>query len=478
MRVQLKPGETNSELIRNLQQRNIAMLPYQPSSLRRIQRQNAPNGGALFDALLLLQQEDLQLDRQIWSLVEESGDMSFPFILEIVMHADTDAIWLKLHSEIAGEHFLRQVLASFDALLSHTANYPQSRALDFSAAMKELPETNPVDNTIYEATASATTQVNGYHDIDEQLSNVESLIADIMMQLRPEASIRIYRDTTIFQLGLDSINAVQIAARLRKKGYNISSADILEAASIDQIAAVCESNSQKPEPTVAFDLEAFDHRYRTSLCSANAIDEATIEAVRPCTPTQSGILSQFLRSDRRMYFNSMQFAIENGVDIAKLKEAWATVQKMHEMLRTGFVETDDPQIPFVMVTYRPDAVWLPWNSVHLPARSPTPGASQDKLDLSKPPWGVAVSSAKNTTTLELSMLHALYDAHSLETMMQDVHTLLRDEEPSPTIAPSQAISKILAMSRNEESRRFWNELASDLCPTRFPDMRVHFNDSE
>ncbi|KAK5238177.1 hypothetical protein LTR47_001270 [Exophiala xenobiotica] len=478
MRVQLKPGETNSELIRNLQQRNIAMLPYQPSSLRRIQRQNAPNGGALFDALLLLQQEDLQLDRQIWSLVEESGDMSFPFILEIVMHADTDAICLKLHSEIAGEHFLRKVLASFDALLSHTANYPQSRALDFSTATKELPETNPVDNTIYEATASATTQVNGYHDVDEQLSNVESLIVDIMMQLRPKASVRIYRDTTIFQLGLDSINAVQIAARLRKKGYNISGADILEAASIDQIAEVCESNSQKPEPTVAFDLEAFDHRYRTSLCSANAIDEATIEAVRPCTPTQSGILSQFLRSDRRMYFNSMQFAIENGVDIAKLKEAWATVQKMHEMLRTGFVETDDPQIPFVMVTYRPDAVWLPWNSVHLPARSPTPGASQDKLDLSKPPWGVAVSSAKNTTTLELSMLHALYDAHSLETMMQDVDTLLRDEEPSPSIAPSRAISKILAMSRNEESRKFWNELASDLCPTRFPDMRVHFNDSE
>lgn len=478
VRVQLKPGETNSDLTRNLQQMNIAMLPYQPSSLRRIQRQNAPNGGALFDALLLLQQEDLQLDDQIWSLIEESGDMSFPFILEIVINADTDAICLRLHSEIAGEHFLGQVLASLDVLLSHTAIYPQSRALDFSTVARELPETNPVENAEYEARASATTQVNGYHNVDEQLSTVEVLIADILMQLKPEASIRIHRDTTIFQLGLDSINAVQIAARLRKKGYNISSADILEAASVDQIAAVCESNSQKPEVAVAFDLEAFDYKYRKSLCSANAIDEETVEAVRPCTPTQSGILSQFLRSDRRMYFNSMHFAIENGVDFRRLKEAWATVQKMHEMLRTGFVETDDSQIPFVMITYRPDAVRLPWNSVHFLAQSHTPGVSQDQLDLSNPPWRIAVSLANNTMTLELSMLHALYDAHSLENMTQDVAALLREEEPSRAITPSQVISKILAMSRSEESRKFWNGLASDLCPTRFPDMRVYFNDSE
>jgi aryl carrier-like protein len=36
------------------------------------------------------------------------------------------------------------------------------------------------------------------------------------------------QDTTIFQLGLDSINAVQISAKLRGLGYKVSSGEILE----------------------------------------------------------------------------------------------------------------------------------------------------------------------------------------------------------------------------------------------------------
>src|ERR1700733_1943146 len=55
VRVELKKLETTAELSRRLQQINTAVLPYQLSSLRRIQRGHGALERPLFDTILLLQ---------------------------------------------------------------------------------------------------------------------------------------------------------------------------------------------------------------------------------------------------------------------------------------------------------------------------------------------------------------------------------------------------------------------------------------
>ncbi|KAK4938609.1 NRPS protein [Elasticomyces elasticus] len=475
MRVHFGREASNSDLCNNLQQSNIELLPYQPSSLRRIQRQNVPHGEALFDTLILLQQQEVQLDQVIWSQIYESGDMSFPFILEIVMDIANDRIRLKLHSEVASEHILAQLLACFDALLEHTAKYPQSRALDFGVVAEKLPQLKSFEKPSRPVRSPAESHVNG----SEPLSDLENLVKDIIMQLKPDIFTMIHKYTTIFQLGLDSINAVQIAARLRKNGYSVTSADILEAASIAQIAASCQSNSQQPNKPATFDLTAFDAKYRKRLCEDNNISEATVDSVRPCTPTQSGILSQFLRSDGSLYLNSVRFVLEEGVDVGKLREAWIKAHKLHEMLRTGFVETEQPGTPFVMVTYNADAVQLPWveNNQTL-TRDNLLATRQGQLSLTQPPWQLRLNSKDGNATLEVTMLHALYDAQSLDIILRDVAGTYNGMKTSKVTPPSTAICKILAMSDDERSHDYWKEVLPDLSPTRFPDMRIHFNDAQ
>ncbi|KAI1618083.1 nonribosomal siderophore peptide synthase SidC, partial [Exophiala viscosa] len=475
IRLQFGREATNADLCNDLQQENVELLPYQPSSLRRIQRQNIAHGGALFDTLILLQQEEVQLDEGIWSQVHESGDMSFPFILEIVMDMATDHIHLKLHSEVAGERVLTQLLACFDTLLQHTAKYPQSRALDFAVIAGKLSKLKPFEKSSRPVQTLAENHVNGF----EPLSDVETLVKDTIMQLKPDVSAMIRKNTTIFHLGLDSINAVQIAARLRKSGYNISSADVLEAASLDQIAAACESNSQQPSEPATFDLAAFDQRYRERLCADNNINGAAVESFQPCTPTQSGILSQFLRSDGNLYLNSVHFVLEKGVDVRNLKEAWTAAQSLHEMLRTGFVETEQADTPFVMVTYSADAVQLPWvENVQKPSAGSLPTGQQVKLPLIHPPWQLSLDSKEGTATLEITMLHALYDAQSLNIILRDVAGIYSGKRPPNMTPPSTTISRILAMSNEERSQDFWKEVLPDLCPTRFPDMRIYFKDAQ
>ncbi|KAK6379689.1 NRPS protein [Exophiala oligosperma] len=479
IRVNLRRDATNSDLVQSLHDTNLGVMPFQPSSLRRIQRQNSTNAGALFDTLLLLQHGETKLDEHIWSLVEETGDMSFPFILEIIVGVDTDVICLKLHSEVANEQFLDQLLAGFDCLLSHTAKYPQSRAHDFSVVVDSLPSTKSIGTAASDSPRkSVSMEVNGVHATQEQLSDLETLVVNIMRELKPELPASIHKNTTIFHLGFDSINAVQIAASLRRQGYTVSSADIMEAASIGLIADVCGTNSGRHTQSLTFDLEAFDQKYHKGLSQEYHLDESSIGTVRPCTPTQAGILSQCLRSRKRMYYNSMCYMLDKDIDVSRLKIAWTEAQRIHEMLRTGFVETDDPRIPFAMVTYHHEAIQLPWTDARSVVNPSDREHMPDQSDLTKLQWAIHLTSHNGNTALNISMLHALYDARSLEIILQSVAALYMNQRPREPVAISPVVSKILAMSRNEESQSFWKQMAVDLSPTRFPDMRIHFTDDE
>ncbi len=75
MRVDLSRAKRGAGLVRLLHERNLAMLEYQFTPLRHIQKQVGLAGASLFDTLLLLQQPARHLDDSIWTLEKEDGDM-------------------------------------------------------------------------------------------------------------------------------------------------------------------------------------------------------------------------------------------------------------------------------------------------------------------------------------------------------------------------------------------------------------------
>ncbi|KAJ4522588.1 NRPS [Exophiala dermatitidis] len=477
VRVQVQKETSNVELCQYIQQKNVEMLPYQPSSLRRIQRQNSTDSKPLFDTLLLFQGEELELDQQIWTLVEESGDMPFPFILEILMHGSTDVITLKLHSQSANENVLAQLLDCFDAVLLHTTRYLNARALDYSAFAPALPQLKPLNSSAHISDLEDGMQNEQHAHMRNELSHTEALVRDVLMQLKPDIKDNITKDTSIFRLGFDSISAVQIAARLRQQGYTISSADILEAVTIHEIATICKLQTEASQIPVGFDLAAFDRRYRQTICQDNQINEALVQAIRPCTPTQSGILSQFLRSRGRLYFNRIVFRLEDAIDPRRLRDAWAAAQNLHDMLRTGFVETDDPRIPFAMVTYHAGTVPVPWTEGTINGNGGHSANSVPTSRIREHPWQLRFLDGA-LPALELSMLHSLYDAKSLDIILRDVAYIYAAGRPPNPIELDPVISDIVARSRDEGSREFWVGMLPDLCPTRFPDLRIYTNNEE
>ncbi len=481
VRVSMKRHESNRDLYQKLQHYNLDVLPLQPSPLRRIQRL-VKGGTPLFDSLVLVQQEDRSLDQSIWALEEDVGDMGFPFILEAFLDFKKDDIAFHLHSQISDELLLKQILDNFVAILDHTVQFPQARCTDFTSIENRLPSLKHLNSSSFTSDASLEgTEMDV--EIPDQLSPTESRIRDIMLQMSSINRQHVLKTTTIFQLGLDSINAVQIAARLRDMGYTISGADILERPSIEQIAATCESTSTDKRPTPQnVDLTGFDQSYRTRLCDDLDIDQGTVETVRPCSPTQSGILASFLRSSGSVYLNSMTLLLETNVDLGRLRAAWTDALSAHEMLRTGFAPIEDGKYPFALITYKFEKMKLPW--YELPRNgeewvSHSPLFRHDLIqELRKPPWCLRVIHQKDGPVLEISMLHALYDAQSLDLILASVSARYNGQKmiPAPPIGPTLC-SILTASAREEGAREFWTTLGAEIQHTRFPDMRIYNNRS-
>ena len=229
-RIKIPSAATNQDIMKAAQINNSNTLPYQLSSLRRIQRRNLGDGSPLFDTLVILQTKSPELDRNLWELISEKGSMDFPFICEITPDEKTNNIHIYLYSQescISAED-VGLVVQQFAALIDHTIRYPSAQALDkrpIGEKMPSLPRKVTGRSRKLESLAPVGPQTS------HPWTSYEEEVQDILCKFSKADKATVLQDTTIFQLGLDSINAVQISACLSERGYSVSAGSILEVRS-------------------------------------------------------------------------------------------------------------------------------------------------------------------------------------------------------------------------------------------------------
>ncbi|KAJ5788123.1 hypothetical protein N7457_003113 [Penicillium paradoxum] len=469
IRIKSSPTATNRDIMNLSQKSNNGILPHQLSRLRRIQRRVFGDGSRLFDTLFIFQNKNTDLDCNIWELLQDEGNMGFPLICEIVPDESTDSVQIFLHFQALyiPQAVAENVVRDFVALVEHTTQYPSAQASDKRVLGAEIPR-------VFEPKISKASNPVRFLTKSRQQrpwSHQEEVVRDIICNLSDVEVDNVYHETTIFQLGLDSINAVQLSAKLRGLGYKISSGDILEAASIDQIASLLTSSAKIGEEDV-FDFALFQNQHLRSVCTRLQISGQEVQALRPCTPVQNGMLAMFMHSDGEVYFNRMTFRFSVPLDKERLKNAWSRVMSQHEMLRTGFAQLDDQQHPFAMITYNESSEIPWWEPSISPADTSNVQAKHVLKNLHQPPWRIEVEEAKSTSVIHFSALHAIYDAQSLASIFADVKAAYEGKTlatPAPVIA---TLGPILLESKtqSESAHNFWKELAPEVQPSRFPDL--------
>ena len=225
----MSPKSLNIDVIKAAQEANADILAHQHTSLRQIQKKFSKNGRSLFDSIVLFQRPAAELDSRLWKLVSEEGEMDFPVILEIVPSTTLNKIFILLHTDTTqvSHEDAQVIMKAFIDTVIHTVDYPHARASDGTGNYK-LPsialiaKENLVNDSVHKKASSALT--NGHMELTDE----ENLVREVMSELSKYEPQAIRHDTTIFQLGLDSINAVQISRMLKDKGYAVSAANILE----------------------------------------------------------------------------------------------------------------------------------------------------------------------------------------------------------------------------------------------------------
>ncbi|KAI4729506.1 peptide synthetase [Aureobasidium sp. EXF-10728] len=481
VRIDLSRHRSNISLIRALRTVNVDSLPYQLTSLRRIQVRAGTNGQRLFDSLVLLQQTSADLDPTIWKLERESGVMDFPCIVEFTPNSESYTLSLHFDRSYLDDEVVATLHQACLSAFASCIRYPSSDVSDFidfdktSVAGVLKPDVKHMQSV---ETAQQRRLENAGPSSDESWSSLELRIRAAFSAVSAAPEDQIGRDTTIYRLGLDSISAIQLANRLRKEGLAVQASDVMEGPSCSQLASAVQTRSQTPVlGTPAFDFDAFDKRYRQFALNSHQIATGKVSVVRPCTPVQSGMLSEYTHSDGHQYFNHTFYAVEANLEPEKFRLAWSRVLQQHEILRTGFVSTDDSEHPFVMLTYnefKADELEIQSPSHQDPTFEYCERTALESVrdSLHLPPWRWCSLEIQDTRYLQFSAHHAIFDAESLRLIMADLQSALSSDHVVARQSIDSALSHIISSGQAdvEAQRTFWSQKLGGAPVTRFPNL--------
>ncbi|OTA85540.1 hypothetical protein M434DRAFT_82622 [Hypoxylon sp. CO27-5] len=464
IRINLSAIKFIGDVMKKFQRLNVDIIPYQFTSLRRIHAQLPLS--RLFDTVLILQPQAEPLDETVWTLEQEHGSMDVPVVCEITPLPKQDIVTFQLHRDpsIFSHGTSLLILDIFHKVFNTCLEHPYShiitipklstqwqRQISQISLSRESPQTNIA---VLERSSSS-----------ENWTNAELTVRSVLSKIAKIPEERIGRHTPVYRYGIDSIGAVQLANLLRRQSYVVSVVDVIENPTCAGIAS--RLVSQNHEERFSYDFEKFQIAVSSGLTT-------NYEALLPCTPTQQGMISQFLRSGGTQYFNYISLALKPEIDSqVRIVEAWSHLAARHQILRTGFVPVNHRDVSYAMVVY-PKVGFSAPVSIRQPnsfdgSEWRAEAASKALETLSIPPWQVVI--VPHRSTMHLAIHHALYDANSLRRLFREIAEVLSgvtDREPRP-IYP--ALSACLDPAYSQPvSKAYWKGKAEGLVVNKFPIM--------
>ena len=468
------------EVLKYFHQLNQKLLPYQFTPLRLIQKLANRPGRRLFETLLLLQKPLENIDDQVWTLEEDSGDMDVPMVCEFVPCPHINAMFVKLHVDTntvdagTASSVLELLELSFQSFLHNPYEDLLQRHSLPEALRSSLQDLIAVPDDLISS--------NNPENKRKDWTETELCIRAVFSKLSNQKPSQISRQTTISQLGLDSINAVQVASLLRRRGLSVSATDVIEFPSCEKLGAhisLHQSPETKDSATTqsTFGLEVFTQKVKSEALQTIPSD-IDVEAILPATPIQCAMLTSSSETNGRNYLNCMVYEIDLGLKRENLLRSWEILACTHPMLRTGFVPVTYRHTTFAMV--RCSSSWMKqtflshWSeSTESNVRSLVDElANRFAREPGSPPWHLLFARGKQTFTMKIIIHHALYDATSFDMLLDHLSQILSGEA-TPDIkdiepALDETISNGLGDHAGAET--FWQSKKENAIVNKFPVM--------
>ncbi|WFD04545.1 NRPS [Malassezia obtusa] len=216
-------------------------------------------------------------------------------------------------------------------------------------------------------------------------------------------------DASFYAHGLDSLSAIRVVRALREAHWTITAAELLHSGTPRAAAERLAQHRATPADARAAVLPA---RAAFATLRRN-LPDATLY---PATPLQTGMLAQTVASGGALYVH--RHVLLADAPPAAVEHAWRRLVEENTILRTTFHATEDTDMPWVQAVHA-DATPRVVHAAYTPPRW-----SADTLR-DAPPHVLHLEEAHGTgTRATLVLHHALYDAHALEELLDDLDAYL------------------------------------------------------
>lgn len=278
------------------------------------------------------------------------------------------------------------------------------------------------------------------------LNEQERQVVEIALEILP-SPLSVGPETSIFELGFDSLAIIRLARALRESGRPVPLTRLRTHPLIREIAEADTAGTDSEAGVRA--LQAFQTQHGSA---ARAILGDAYETVLPCLPLQEGMVSLSLISsehtEHAVYLGSFTVRFPSvPLDGDRVRRAAAQLAQRHAILRTSFAHVDHTTIA-QLVSKQIDP------SVHV-VEAPNEVDAQAILisiaDVS--PWRFVLHDDKITILLH----HALYDAHALPLLLDDLAALLALKPLDPSHHDLSDLIKHIAAVDQVQAEAFWQE---------------------
>ena len=277
------------------------------------------------------------------------------------------------------------------------------------------------------------------------------------------------RHTKLTAAGVDSIEAVKLAAKLRKQGVTITVSDVLTLATPANIAQAAIKNREQ----VIEQSEAENAYADMSLSQLpdSVIKQFTfdVQDSYPATPLQAGMLFETINQPHlELYHNHLTVEFSKGFDLCSLNAALAQLLERHSILRTQFYwdQTLAPQ----QVVRRRFEVPVHSSERNEVSRENALNAFQELLQKDKESWFnlencppirlVVQQYQDDKAFIALSYHHILLDGWSLALIVNELWEIYTQQQSAREPTDFGAYVSWLNEQSQDKANAFWAQTLS------------------
>jgi len=469
--VKIEPDMTSASLISVCHEFNMRMQDFQHTPLKDIQKWSPANPGqSLFDTLFVFQRPESEENyaKGVWTQLDNGQVADYPLAFEATLSASgkLDFIIVAQGSVITQstatnllDHMERSLRALIEnggknVILGNEAMADGSSSLTIGIANAKNSTTS-LKNEIDEGHFTWTKEA-------QVLRTELSALADV-----PEDTIQ--STSSIFELGLDSIDVIKLASRLKKQGIDILVSTIIKCQTIAKMIPGLSVEKVVDSKSSGQTIQRMNQDLLTYLKKLGKVP-IDMWLVFPATPLQQSMVNEMIKSDYKRYWNVEAFELANDVDIPRLTMAIERVIYSSPILRTSIVEIEDPRSP---VSYAQIVHQHPLAAIEVSkeenleafvdqfrAKSARSAATYGSL------FQVKFLVVGKKRFMAMAISHALYDGTSLRLLHKDIQNAYRMVFTSrPDFVP---FLEEIFKSTTEHAKNFWRSTLSNLPPAKFP----------